>query len=47
MKIEQIKEVMLKYGKAWKNKDTSLILECFTPTGGLSGEPVEKALQGT
>jgi ketosteroid isomerase-like protein len=46
MKIEQIKSVMKKYGKAWENKDTNLILECFTEQGIYQESPLRKPYKG-
>jgi ketosteroid isomerase-like protein len=46
MKIKQIKEVMKKYGKAWENKDTKLILDCFTKNGVYQESPLSKPYKG-
>ena len=46
MRIEQVKSVMKKYGKAWENKDTDLILECFTKTGKYQESPLAKPYVG-
>jgi ketosteroid isomerase-like protein len=46
MKIKQIKRVMKKYGKAWENQDTDLILECFTPKGVYQESPIAKPYKG-
>ena len=46
MKINQVKAVMKKYGKAWENKDTDLILECFTKTGKYQESPLAKPYSG-
>ncbi len=42
MKVKQIRQVMKKYGKAWKNQDTSLILDCFTENGVYQESPLRK-----
>ena len=46
MDIKQIKEVMEKYGKAWENRDSSLILECFTKDGSYQESPLNKPYKG-
>jgi len=46
MNIKQIKDVMKKYGKAWENKDTDLILECFTKAGKYQESPLAKPYSG-
>ena len=46
MKIEQVRAVMKKYGKAWENKDTKLILDCFTKTGKYQESPLAKPYNG-
>src|SRR3989344_2015910 len=33
MKIKNIKEVMEKYGNAWENQSTDLLISCFTKNG--------------
>jgi len=42
MNINQIKEVMEKYGKAWEHQDTDLILDCFTKDGVYQESPLSK-----
>lgn len=37
---------MKKYGKAWENKDTKLILECFTLKGVYQESPLSKPYKG-
>ena len=46
MKLIQIKKVMKKYGKAWENQDTNLILECFTKKGIYQESPLAKPYKG-
>jgi len=46
MNISQIKSVMKKYGMAWKNQDTSLILDCFTENGVYQESPLRKPYRG-
>lgn len=46
MKLKQIQEVMKKYGRAWENKDTSLILDCFTEDGVYQESPLRKPYRG-
>ena len=46
MNIQQIKKVMTKYGKAWENQDSNLILECFTKNGTYQESPLTKPYQG-
>jgi ketosteroid isomerase-like protein len=46
MKIQQIKKVMKKYGEAWENQDTDLILECFTKNGIYQESPIAKPYKG-
>ena len=46
MNIKQIKEVMKKYGKAWENQDTELILDCFTKKGIYQESPLAKPYRG-
>lgn len=46
MNIQQIKKVMKKYGQAWENQDTNLILECFTPKGIYQESPLAKPYKG-
>ncbi len=37
---------MKKYGKAWENKDTNLILNCFTKNGIYQESPLRKPYKG-
>ena len=37
---------MTKYGKAWENQDSNLILECFTKNGTYQESPLTKPYQG-
>lgn len=37
---------MKKYGKAWENQDTKLILDCFTKTGLYQESPLSKPYKG-
>ena len=46
MNIKQVKAVMKKYGKAWENQDTNLILECFTKKGIYQESPLKKPYKG-
>lgn len=46
MNVKQIKNVMEKYGKAWENQDTDLILDCFTTTGKYQESPLAKPYAG-
>ena len=46
MKIEQIKKIMKKYGKAWETKDPDLIIECFTKNGIYQESPLKKPYKG-
>ncbi len=46
MKISQIKKVMKKYGKAWENQDSKLILDCFTKNGIYQENPLAKPYHG-
>ena len=46
MNVEQIKEVMKKYGKAWENQDSNLIMECFTKNGVYQESPLKKPYRG-
>ena len=45
MDIQQIKEVMKKYGKAWETQDSNLLLECFTKNGIYQESPLAKPYQ--
>lgn len=46
MKIEEVKNVMKLYKKAWENQDTSLILDCFTKNGVYQESPLAKPYKG-
>lgn len=46
MKIQEIKKVMQKYGKAWERQDSDIILECFTQDGIYQESPLAKPYQG-
>ncbi|MBT3241485.1 nuclear transport factor 2 family protein [archaeon] len=46
MNTKQIKDVMKKYGKAWENQDTELILDCFTKNGVYQESPLAKPYRG-
>lgn len=46
MNTNQIKEVMKKYGKAWKNRDTELLLSLFTKNGTYQESPLSKPYRG-
>ncbi len=46
MNINQIKQVMKKYGKAWETQNTNLILECFTKTGIYQESPLANPYRG-
>ncbi|MBN2459476.1 nuclear transport factor 2 family protein [Candidatus Woesearchaeota archaeon] len=46
MNIKQITEVMRKYGKAWENQDSNLLLECFTKNGVYQESPLAKPYSG-
>lgn len=46
MKINQIKAVMKRYGKAWEKKDINLILDCFTKNGIYQESPLAKPYRG-
>ena len=46
MIVQQIKEVIRKYGKAWENQDSNLILECFTKSGIYQESPLAKPYRG-
>lgn len=46
MNTNQIKSVMKKYGKAWENQDTALILDCFTKDGVYQENPLRKPYRG-
>lgn len=46
MNLNQLKKVMKKYGKAWENQDTNLILECFIKKGIYQESPLSKSYKG-
>lgn len=46
MELKQVKEVMKKYGRAWENKDTDLLLECFAEDGIYQESPLSKPIRG-
>lgn len=46
MNIKQIKEVMKKYGKAWINQDTDLLISCFSEKGIYRESPISKPYKG-
>ena len=46
MKIQQIKEVMRQYGKAWERQDADLLVSCFTPNGIYQESPLSKPYKG-
>lgn len=46
MKLKQVKSVMKKYGKAWENQDSDLILKCFTKKGIYQESPLAKPYRG-
>ena len=46
MEISQIKSVMKKYGKAWENQDSELILDCFTKGGIYQESPLSNPYKG-
>jgi ketosteroid isomerase-like protein len=46
MDIATIKKVMKKYGKAWEDQDTELILDCFTKAGKYQESPLAKPYSG-
>lgn len=46
MIIQQVKELMRKYGKAWENQDSNLILECFTKDGIYQESPLANPYRG-
>lgn len=46
MKIEQVKLVMKKYGNAWENKDTEMLLSCFTKNSAYQESPLAKPYRG-
>ena len=46
MDVNQVKLVMKKYGRAWENQDTKLILECFTHDGIYQENPLSKPYRG-
>src|SRR3972149_10548285 len=46
MKITQIKEVLKRYGEAWENQDSELILRCFTKKGVYQESPLSRPYRG-
>jgi ketosteroid isomerase-like protein len=46
MKLENLKQIMKKYGKAWENQDTDLILDCFEKKGIYQESPHSKPYKG-
>ena len=46
MEISQIKKVMQKYGEAWEEQDSNLILDCFTKKGIYQESPLSKPYVG-
>ena len=46
MDIKTVKAVMKKYGKAWENQDSALILECFTKNSKYQESPLAKPYVG-
>jgi ketosteroid isomerase-like protein len=46
MNLKQLKEVMIKYGKAWENQDSDLILDCFTKNGIYQESPLAEPYKG-
>jgi ketosteroid isomerase-like protein len=46
MEIKQLKAVMLKYKRAWEERNTNLILECFTKSGVYQESPLAKPYLG-
>ncbi len=46
MNLQQIKQVMKKYGKAWERQDSHLLLECFTKNGIYQESPLAKPYKG-
>ena len=46
MNVRQLKEVMKRYGEAWENQNSGLILECFTKNGIYQESPLSKPYKG-
>ncbi|MBU1930899.1 nuclear transport factor 2 family protein [Candidatus Micrarchaeota archaeon] len=46
MNTAQVKKIMEKYGKAWENQDSQLILECFTKNGVYQESPLARPYRG-
>jgi ketosteroid isomerase-like protein len=46
MEIQEIREVMNKYKKAWENQDSNLIIECFVKNGIYQESPLAKPYKG-
>ena len=46
MKLFELRAVMKKYGEAWKNQDTELLLNCFTKNGIYQESPHVKPYRG-
>lgn len=46
MKLTELKSVMKKYGKAWENQDTDLLLSIFTNKGVYQESPLSKPYKG-
>jgi len=46
MNVEQVKEVMKKYKKAWEEQNTNLLLECFTEKGTYQESPLATPYKG-
>ena len=46
MNLKQIKNVMIKYGHAWEEQDSKLVLECFTKNAIYQESPLAKPHKG-
>jgi len=46
MKVEDVQNIMKKYGLAWETQDAKLILECFTEDGIYQESPLSKPYKG-
>lgn len=46
MDLNNLKYVMNKYGKAWENRDTNLLLSIFTLSGIYQESPLSKPYKG-
>jgi len=44
--IKTVKDIMKKYRKAWENKDSKLLLDCFTKNGIYQESPLSKPYKG-